>query len=196
MTEPPTEEEAKIGRVMAAAKRAGNAVAVGWNRQTGGEVSDELLAMIAQATSNAIFRCLAAGSLREDEIIALTEALRLTKADKEDALARAAAENQKLRDELVGARESWYTRYLAAEDRATKAEEGLRVERERIRKLVLEPSDAMHKRLAHILNEVWTEHYDPMWRAFGKVPERLVEDELLEKQVRAVLRAFAEEIGR
>ena len=121
-----TEEEAKIGRVMAAAKRAGDAVAVGWNRQTGGKVSDELLAMIVQATSNAIFRCLAAGSLREDEIIALTEALRLAAVDKQDALARAAAENQKLRDELRGVRESWYTRYQAAEDRATKAEEGLR----------------------------------------------------------------------
>ena len=121
-----TEEEAKIGRVMAAAKRAGDAVFVGWNRQTGGEVSDELLAMIVQATSNAIFRCLAAGSLREDEIAALTDALQLTIIDKQDALARAAAENQKLRDELDGKRESWYTRYEVAENRATKAEEGLR----------------------------------------------------------------------
>ena len=60
------------------------------------------------------------------QVLEPTEALRLTKADKEDALARAAAENQKLRDELRGLRESWYTRYLAAEDRATKAEEGLR----------------------------------------------------------------------
>ena len=43
--------------------------------------------------------------------------------DRADAIE---AENRKLRDELVGLRESWYTRYLAAADRATKAEEGLR----------------------------------------------------------------------
>lgn len=77
----------------------------------------------------------------------LSEALRLTIISKEDALARATAENQKLRDELEVKRESWYTRYLTAqqerdrcrdakateverrhqaEDRATQAEEGLR----------------------------------------------------------------------
>lgn len=44
----------------------------------------------------------------------------------DDTIARATAENRKLRDELVGLRESWYTRAVAAEDRATKAEEGLR----------------------------------------------------------------------
>ena len=33
---------------------------------------------------------------------------------------------KRLRDELRGLSESWYTRYQAAEDRATKAEEGLR----------------------------------------------------------------------
>lgn len=56
----------------------------------------------------------------------LSEALRLTKTSKEDALARATTENQKLRDELIGHREGWYTRYLATLDRATKAERLLR----------------------------------------------------------------------
>ena len=60
------------------------------------------------------------------QVLELAEALRLTKASKEDALARAAAENQKIRDELIGAQEGWYTRYLAAADRATKAEAGVR----------------------------------------------------------------------
>lgn len=38
----------------------------------------------------------------------------------------ASEQHKRLRDELVGLRESWYTRALAAEDRATKAEESLR----------------------------------------------------------------------
>ena len=63
----------------------------------------------------------------------LTEALRLTIANSQDALARAAEENQRLRDELAGKRDSWYSRYLPALDRATVAEERCRLLESRAR---------------------------------------------------------------